>query len=88
MDAAVKKLQSGKRYHFRVFSKTMKSYAPSDEEVFDAPIQNKEKVSTPQALAGIGQDKLVASVCNEWGVNEGNLETQFTQDYHTCNKRR
>ncbi|XP_063848407.1 protein turtle-like isoform X2 [Scylla paramamosain] len=49
----VKKLQSGKKYHFRVFSKTMKSYAGSDEVLFDAPIQNKEKAVTAALVGGI-----------------------------------
>ncbi|XP_071542829.1 protein turtle homolog B-like isoform X4 [Panulirus ornatus] len=49
----VRKLQSGKKYYFRVFSKTMRTYAPSNEIMFTAPVQNKEKAITAALVGGI-----------------------------------
>ncbi|XP_050688156.1 protein turtle-like isoform X4 [Eriocheir sinensis] len=49
----VKKLQSGKKYHFRVYSKTLRSYSHSPTVSFDAPIQNKEKAITAALVGGI-----------------------------------
>ncbi|KAG7172696.1 turtle-like [Homarus americanus] len=49
----IKKLQSGKKYYFRVFSKTLRSYAPSPEVLFVSPVQNKEKAITAALVGGI-----------------------------------
>ncbi|XP_064078244.1 protein turtle-like isoform X11 [Macrobrachium nipponense] len=49
----IKKLNAGKKYYFRVFAKTLRSFETSQEVMFLAPMQNKEKAITAALVGGI-----------------------------------